>query len=238
MKKKLVSLLIFPLCALLSLPALASDRDLYATALQGCTTAQIGDRIGGGAISVAHASRVAAGYSVTLYAYLNTDCPQVEDYLKSTLESGYTLVTLCPDRLTLNISFGHTNHYLSYMSYASYHTVDFTSKPYGDSTYNGDGRFTFSASDLGGFAPLAFHGDETTYTGFQGEISLTPFSVPSDDDSTLTEAVHTVGTIRYKYTVTNDGLTPITRYLTVPISADTEIEIVRNRKPADGVVLD
>lgn len=238
MKKRLVPLLLLPLCTLLARPALAADRDLYATALQGCATAQIGDdRVGGGVLSVAHASRVAAGHSVTLTAYLNTDCPQVEDYLKSTLEPGYTLVTLCPDRLTVHVSFGHTYHYLSYMGYASYHTVDFTSKPYGDSTYNGDGSFTFSASDLGGFAPLAFHGDETTHTGFQGEISLTPFSVPSDDTATLTETVHTVGTIRYKYTVTNDGLTPITRYLTVPIATDTEIEIVRKQN-TDGAVPD
>lgn len=238
MKKKLVPLLTFPLCALLTLPALASTPDLYTIASQGNSTAQLGDHVGGGALSVAHSSRVAAQQSATLYAFLKTDCPQIEDYLKSTLEAGYTLVTLCPDQLTIHVSFEHGNRYLTYMTYASYHTLGITSKPYGDSTYNVDGSFTFSTSDPGGFSPLAFYGGEAAYTGFQGDISLLPFSFPSDNDSIPTETIHTVGTIRYKYTVTHDGYTPITRYLTVPITTDTEIEIVRNRYPSDGVVPD
>lgn len=203
MKKRLLTLLTLPLCLTLTLSVFAAE-DGFAISPRGSAPLLmdgVTEELTGGTLTVFHSKYFKSQHTITFYVRLNTDCEAVWDYVQNTLEEGYSLVTLCPDRLTTSIRSDNKWFIIQGSSV----------EDGGEIQTERTNDITFGIFDYGGFTASRFGGD--VENGFFGEAAfLAEFTAPVGYE----ETIYTSGTVRYKYTVTADGLTPITRYLTLP----------------------
>lgn len=191
----------FLLCVTVSGSAYALPN---AISLQGSVPFTTEDCVGG-VLSVFHSEHTNEKSLNTIIVTLQTDNSTVWDYVQSTLESNYTLVTLCPDYVNTTL---HSENQWFHIMTSHYSVINGGEIQTDEMTY-----ITFFAFDRGGFSPSYFAGAADSGTGFRGEVVFFSEYTVSEP---YEETIYTSGTVRYKYTVTADGLTPITRYLTLP----------------------
>lgn len=194
-------------------------------------------------VNVFHANELSSNESMTTYVKVNSNDDNMLNYVKGLIPSDQSLVTLCPDGVTISMSSQinelhvFTDAYYPKEDKTTYSIgIPFISLIAGDvigsaasllnitmtvsstdvtlekvgSGISTDNKITWEIIKNSGFALREFDGDVSTETGFSARASY-------QFEGTVTNTTQTrmifTGSIRYQYTTTVDGITPIVQHI-------------------------